>query len=194
MATVNPAIGLGGFTGKQMKAIMGFCNKDNAIHLLHTPFFYGGKLYSTNQYVALVMNANTVQNQRISQDKAWSIPSDVVEKCLVKDAFYPSAGDDGTPVWVKFGTEVCHVFEDHTKQLAEPAEQLKELAERDADVSAAPQWLDPKLMEKVCALADAFGVSTVKAETVPYRGVDFYVRVKFYGRDDMTAIIMPKKV
>ena len=194
MATVNPAIGLGGFTGKQMKAILGFCNKDNAIHLLHTPFFYGGKLYSTNQYVALIMDASAKQNQCIPQDKAWSVPSDVVEKCLVKDAFYPSAGDDGTPVWAKFGTEVCQAFKDHTVQLSGPAEQLKELAERDADVSAVPQWLDPKLMEKVCALADAFGVSTVKAETVPYNEKDFFVRVKFHGRDDMTAIIMPKKV
>lgn len=194
MATVNPAIGLGGFTGKQMKAIMGFCNKDNALHLLHTPFFYGGKLYATNQYIALVMDTNTLQNQRIPQDKAWSIPSDVVEKCLVKDAFYPSAGDDGTPVWVKLGTELCQAFNDRTAQLSGPADQLKELAERDDDVSASPQWLDPKLVEKVCALADAFGVSTVKAETVPYNGVDFYVRVKFYGRDDMTAIIMPKRM
>lgn len=193
MAT-NQALQLGGFTGKQMKAIMGFCDKKNALSALYTPFFYGGKLFATNSCIALVMDANARQNQAISQDKAWSLPSSVVEKCLVKDAFYPTVPEGDTPVWAKLGTGVAEVLNDNTERLAKVAKVLVELTERDVNVSAPPQWVDPTFLKKIAELADAFNVNSMAFETVSYRQNDYFIRVKFFDRDDMAVILMPKKM
>lgn len=196
MAT-NPGLAMGGFTGKQMKALMGCCHKDSVMHLLHTPFFYGGKLFATDQTICAIYDVYNIPEGTMPRDKCWSIPSETVEKCLVKDTFYPTvAGSpDGTPVWAKLKSDLGRLCEDNTEKLANPAKFLLELAEKDACLDyVAPQWFDPKLMSKACALADAFNLCTMRFETVPYGNGSYFLRGKFSGNDKLTIIIMPKRV
>lgn len=195
--TTNPGLAMGGFTGKQMKALLGVCHKDKVMRLLNTPFFYDGKLFATDQTICAIYDTSDVPESVISRDKCWSIPSEVVEKSVVKDTFYPSiaGSSDGSPVWVKFKSDLSRLCEDNTEKLTSPAKFLLKLAERDACADyVAPQWFDPKLMSKACALADAFNLCTMRFETVPYGNGSYLLRGKFSGNDKLTIIIMPKKV
>lgn len=194
MAT-NPALGLGGFNGKQMKAITSFCRKDNALHLLHTPFMSGGKMYATDQFVCMVYDMSNVPDVAVPRDKVWSLPAETLEKPLVKDGFYLAAPHDGAPVWAKLKSDLDRMCEDNTDKLSSVVSQLNELFERDACGDyAAPLWVDPKLVAKVCAIADAFNLTTMKFENVPYGEGTYFLRVSFYGNDKLTLIIMPKRM
>lgn len=193
MAT-NPALGLGGFNGKQMKAIMAFCRKDNALHLLHTPFMSGGKMYATDQFVCMVYDMSSVPEVTIPRDKVWSLPAETVEKPLVKDAFYPTIPHNGAPVWAKLKSDLDRVCEDNTDKLSTVVSQLDELFGRDACGDyVAPLLVDPKLVAKVCAIADAFNLTSMKFENVPYGENTYFLRVSFYGNDKLTILIMPKR-
>ncbi len=193
MAT-NPAIGLGGFNGKQMKAIMSFCGKNNSPSFLQTPFMSGGKMYATDQYVCMVYDMSSVPDSTIPRDKVWSLPAETLERPLVKDGFYPTTPHNGAPVWAKLGSGLERECKDNTNKLFRTVNHLNELFERDA-CSDYPVWVDPKLVARVCSIADAFNLTTMKLENVPYNSNGFcFLRVSFCENDKLTLIVMLKRM
>lgn len=190
MAKKVPVPDLGGFTGKQMKALLSFCRKGNALHPLFTPFFCGGKLYASDEHVCVVMDANVRQNDVIPQDKCYSLRMSNIEKPLVKDYYYFSDG----PVCCKLGGEHASL-EDKTDKLQNAAKLMLELADRPAAAHDDSLLLDPALIKKACELGEAFGFWGMRFESVPYNEQTNVLRVTYtHDESNVRVIVMPKRV
>ena len=190
MAKKVPVPDLGGFTGKQMKSLLAFCRKGNALHPLCAPFFYNGKLYASNEYACVVMDANVRQNDVIPQDKCYSLRMSNIEKPLVKDYYYFSDG----PVCCKLGGE--HVpLEDKTDRLQNATKLILELADKTTVAQDDSLLCDPALIKRACEFGEAFGFWGMRFESVPYNEQTNVLRVAYtHDESNVRVIVMPKRV
>lgn len=196
MTAKKTAIALGGIDGKKMKAICAFGNRDNALHLFHTPFVYNGHILATNGEAAVIVDATPHLRVPLCPSKCYSLPSDMLERMLVRDVFYFSENQEGVFTLDKLSEGRAELV-DASDKLATSAAQLLEMAEEkhSAKVDISSIGFAPTLVKKVCALADAYGAPTMIFETVPQeRGRLPRLQVSFPTHPGIKVIVMPKKL
>ena len=196
MTPKQTAIALNGIDGKKMKAICAFAHKDNVLHYFHTPFIYKGHLFATDQEIAAVIDCSSfLRNIPLDADKVYSLPAQILDKALVRDVFYLSETSEGEKMLSKVGESSAHL-NDYTDKLSPVGDALLAMAQEkhDSEVNISSVGFAPALVKKTCALADAYGISTMVFETVPHTSNSLRLQVSFPTQAGVKVIIMPKRL
>ncbi len=188
--TPNPAVVVGGYDGRQMKALLGFCDKKNALSAVHTPFFYDGKVFATDTYTFVMRDMSEGQKELIDNDVCWSVPIDIFDKApLVKDGYFI----DKEGLLQKVG-ECNYYMNDNSETLKPAVESMLKLAElQGSDLKYTKQWYDPAFVERCCAVAKAFNLYGMNFEVVPYGNGLSILRVRFAQDPYNTCIVIMAK-
>lgn len=196
MTPKQTAIALNGIDGKKMKAICAFALKDNALSILSTPFIYKKHLFATNQEVAVVIDCSSFLRISLDADKAYSLPAQILDKALARDVFYLSETSEGEKMLSKVGDSSAHL-NNCTDKLSPIGDALLAMAQEkhDSEVNISSVGFAPALVKKVCALADAYNVSTMVFETVPQTKKSLpRLQVSFPAQAGVKALVMPKRL
>lgn len=174
-------------TGKQMKAIAAFAKGAKVAHLLNTPFFYDGHIYASDQYCALSFDLEG--GSPYKGDGVLGIDAEPLMKVLVKDSF--TFMEDG------YMTHNQEAFEmvDKTDSLLQVGKALKEMFSGNSvalECKAEMLGVNPKFVKKVCDLTDAFGITCMDFNMVPYKN-QRHVMVTFPTCPSLKVIIMPMR-
>lgn len=173
-------------TGKQMKAITAFAKGAKVMHLLNTPFFYDGHIYASDQYCALSFDLEG--NSPYKGDDVVGIDAEPLMKILVKDEF--TFMEDG------YMTHNQEAFEmvNKTDSLLQVGKALKEMFSQEGSGvlqgGVEIMGVQPKLVKKVCDLADAFGITCMDFKVTPYKNSKHFM-VTFPTYPSLKVIIMP---
>lgn len=186
----NPAIAAGGYDGRQMKALLGFCEKKNAFSTFYTPFFYEGKMFASDTYTFIVRDMSEGQKELIDDDVCWSIPADIFDKApLVKDGYFI----DEEGLLKKVG-DCSYCMNDKSEAIKPAAESMLKLASlQGSDPDYAKQWYDPAFVERCCAVAKAFNLYGMNFEIVPCGNGLSILRVHFAEDPYNTCIVIMAK-
>lgn len=174
-------------TGKQMKAIAAFGKGTKVAHLLNTPFFYDNHLYASDQYCALSFDLG--DHSPYPGEQVLGIDAEPLMKVLMKDEF--TFMEDG---YMTKGREAFEMV-NKTDSLAQVGNALKEMfscGSETAECKVDMLGVNPKFVKRCCDLADAFGISCMDFEMVPYKS-QRHVLVTFPTYPSLKALIMPMR-
>ena len=186
----NPAIAVCGYDGRQMKALLGFCEKKNALSTFCTPFFYNGKVFASDTYTFIMRDMSEGQKELIDDDVCWSIPADIFDKApLVKDGYFI----DEEGLFKKVG-DCSYCMNDTSEALKPATEAMLKLANLQGfDPDYTKQWYDLAFVERCCAVAKAFNLYGMNFEIVPCGNGLSILRVRFAEDPYNTCIVIMAK-